>query len=87
MSYWQDSYPEQDDFDPQDVEFLSLEFTRVSRESKLAWLIEFELCANLEAVDAWLPKSECYIDTKRNTIHVPAWMVYEKGLEAYQKED
>lgn len=86
MSDWSDSYPD-DNYDEQDIDFLALGFTRVIRESKLAWLVEFEICANLESVDAWLPKSECHIDLKENTIHVPAWMAHEKGLEHYHRED
>jgi hypothetical protein len=78
-----------DDFGPDeygDNDIFVLFFERVKTETQKAWLIIFE-SDGLDIVEAWLPKSECVLNSKKLEIEVPAWLVYEKELEKYEKED
>ena len=72
---WGEPSEEEDDF--------YLSFICIKRETKQAWLIQFEMTDDLESVEAWLPKSQCHILTGAQIIQVPAWLVYEKDLEQY----
>jgi len=81
--------PDYDDFDPDEGadDGMVLSFERVKAETKKAWLVVFE-SDGLEIVEeAWLPKSECVLNTQKSEIEVPSWLVYEKELEKYEKED
>jgi len=82
---WKDDH---DDFGPDeygDNDVFVLAFERVKAETKKAWFVIFE-SDGLEIVEAWLPKSECVLNTQKSEIEVPSWLVYEKELEKYEKE-
>ena len=70
---------------PDDEEDFFLEFVSIKHETKAAWLVQFEMTKDLETVEEWLPKSQCILFLSAKTIQVPAWLVYEKDLEQYDK--
>ena len=83
MGDYSDEHSDWYDYDdePQELDFV-LDYISINRETKQAWLVQFEMTESLEYVEAWLPKSQCALLPKMQ-IQVPAWLVYEKDLEQY----
>ena len=61
-------------FDSHDVEMETFEYKKIIQESSRAWLLKFEDC------EAWLPKSQCSIDTDTKRIEIPLWLCEEKQI-------
>ena len=56
---------------------IRLTFDMLIHPSDKAYLLQFG------KRDIWLPKSETVINTSKNIIIVPIWLVYQNSLEKY----
>lgn len=84
MSQFDEDWDRFYDYPDENMPERVLKFNRIVRQTLLAWLIEFEVTKNLDAIEAWLPKSQCHITGRENTIEVPEWLVEEKELWDYE---
>jgi len=49
-------------------------FDEIIKETEAAW------CLDVGDAKVWIPKSQGTIDEDENTIEIPEWLAYEKGL-------
>ena len=65
----------------------TLKYSILVHQTDKAWLLDFGKPPDKNGVvSKWLPKSECTIDTSKNVIEMPHWLMAEKRLEDYVED-